>query len=96
VLTCETPSEALDCYRNAWRRIDLVIMDMMMPGMTGRDLFLAMQAINPEIRVILASGHTMNGEVQNILQLGARAFLQKPYSNTEFASTVAKVLQSGR
>ena len=63
-------------------RIDLVILDMVMPKLAGKDLFLAMRAINPRIRALLASGYSLNGEAQSILDAGVLAFLQK-LSNTQ-------------
>jgi len=83
---------AVAYYRRAWRDIDLVILDMMMPGISGRDTFIAMRTINPDVKALLSSGYGMNAEAQRALDEGAIGFLRKPIKMTALARKVAKVL----
>ncbi len=92
VQTCVNGRDAVTYYETAWRDIDLVLMDMMMPEMGGHDAFLAMQKINPDIRVVLVSGYSINGEAQAILDKGVKAFLGKPYKQSEFSEKIAQAL----
>ncbi len=59
--------------------LDLVILDMIMPRLNGPDTFQALQAINPDLRILLASGYTHHDDAQRLLQQGAVGFLAKPY-----------------
>ena len=89
------PQKALDYYRTAASAIDLVILDMVMPKMTGRQLFAAMKAINPQIRALLSSGYSLNGEAQRILDEGVLEFIYKPYQQSDLARLVDGVLERG-
>jgi PAS domain S-box-containing protein len=90
--TCKDGQEAVEYYQNHWKEIDLVILDMIMPRMDGRDAFKAMQQINPKIRAILSSGYSINGKAQEILDDGVMAFVGKPFKRQELASTIAQVM----
>ena len=79
-LVAKTGEEALDSYRAKKDRIDLVILDMIMPGMSGAETYGKLREINPSVRVLLSSGYSMNGEAEKIMQSGCSGFIQKPYS----------------
>jgi DNA-binding NtrC family response regulator len=72
--------------------IDLAIVDMIMPRMGGRDCFRGLKRLNPDVRVILSSGYGHNEAAQEILDEGARAFVQKPYQVRELSRLVADAL----
>jgi PAS domain S-box-containing protein len=78
VLRCDGVA-ALEYYRESWRDVDLVILDMAMPRMGGRETFVAMREVNPATAVLLTSGFSINDEVQSLLDAGACGFLQKPF-----------------
>jgi PAS domain S-box-containing protein len=84
--------EAIALYEEAWPRFDLVILDMVMPEMGGRELFIRMREINPDIRALLATGYSLDGRSQEILREGVRAFIQKPFRSVELARRVGEVL----
>jgi CheY-like chemotaxis protein len=92
VTTCCDGVEARDFYQNHADEIDLVLLDLIMPRMNGRDTFLALQKINPQVRVVLCSGFSDNGTSQGLLDLGARGFLSKPFRLEELARVVARHL----
>jgi len=83
---------AVDCYQESWREIDLVILDMVMPNLSGRDTFRALKAINPGVLVVLSSGYSLTGEAQATLEEGAYAFLQKPFQTRELNRILAQAL----
>jgi len=63
VTTCNNGAEAVEYYRKAWKQTDLVILDMVMPEMNGRETFLAMRRINPDIRALLSSGYSQGASL---------------------------------
>jgi PAS domain S-box-containing protein len=89
----EDGAAALEYYRESWRDIDLVVLDMSMPKMSGRDTFMAMRNVNPGAAVLLMSGFSLNDDVQALLDAGARGFIQKPFWKNEFTRLVAETLQ---
>jgi PAS domain S-box-containing protein len=83
--------EAVAIYEQRWREIDVVILDMVMPIMGGRETFLALRRINPAVRAMLSSGYSANGETQAMLDDGVLGFLQKPYSKQNLDAMIAQV-----
>jgi len=92
VLTCADGREAVACYGESWKNIDLVILDMNMPVMNGRDAFLLMQKINPGVRAILATGFSLDASAREILDEGASAYIQKPFRIRELVDQIEQVL----
>jgi PAS domain S-box-containing protein len=84
---------ATEFYQDSWRDIDLVVLDMSMPRMGGRETFAAMRRINPDAVVLLTSGFSINDEVQALLDSGAYGFIQKPFWQKDFTRTVVETLQ---
>ena len=85
-------AEAVELYSKRWREIDLVILDMMMPGMSGSDTFHALKAVQPGVRVLLSSGYSIDGTAREILGEGAVGFLQKPFLVAELEGAIARVI----
>jgi len=85
---------ALDFYRKNHTDVDAVILDIAMPEMNGLDCMRGLKAINPAVVVIVASGHTLEGEpqVKSLMNEGARAFLQKPWKRAELLGMVESVV----
>lgn len=92
VLTARSGQEAVQLYWQDSSRIDLVILDMIMPGMGGADTYDLLRAIKPAVRVILFSGYSIAGEVQQLLDRGCRDFLPKPFSMADLAGKVRNAL----
>jgi CheY-like chemotaxis protein len=88
VTTQVDPVVALEHYRQHWQNYDLVILDMIMPGLGGRDLFEGMRSVNPKILALLASGYSLNHETQSILDAGVRGFIQKPFDQAQLAEAI--------
>jgi PAS domain S-box-containing protein len=92
VTLCRDGQEAVEFYATAWEAVDLVILDMVMPRMGGKDTFHALRQINPGVKVLIVSGFSIEGEAQQLLNAGALGFLQKPYRSVELVKEVAKAL----
>ncbi|MGB5195627.1 MAG: ATP-binding protein, partial [Candidatus Deferrimicrobium sp.] len=88
VITAADGLEGVSRYRDLWREIDLVILDMVMPNMSGGDCFRRMKEINPKARVVLSSGYSMDGAIQDVMDEGILAFIQKPYRLEELSRVV--------
>ena len=85
-------AEAIELYRRWFHEIDVVVLDLVMPEMSGKDTFIRLRAIHPAVKAIIASGHSLDGEVQSVLDLGAKGFIQKPFRIAELASKIAEVM----
>ncbi len=94
VLTAEDGSSAVKIYREKRDDIDLVFLDMVMPGMNGKETFLELKRINPDVRVLLSSGYAPNGKAAGILEEGAKAFIQKPFKLDELARVIDNILHT--
>jgi CheY-like chemotaxis protein len=84
-------AEAQRIYAAKWQDIDLVILDIVMPGMSGRETFDALRAINPDARVLLSSGYSVDSEAQELLRRGAKGFIQKPFTIEELQSALTSL-----
>jgi len=92
VLTAREGKEALDVYRKNHDKIDAVILDMIMPEMGGGDLYDRMKEINPDIKVLLSSGYSINGQAETILKRGCNGFIQKPFNMEGLSQKIREVL----
>jgi two-component system, cell cycle sensor histidine kinase and response regulator CckA len=92
IFIADSGEKAIEIYKESPGRIDLVIMDMIMPAMGGGETFRAIKAINPKVKVILSSGYTLNDEAKQIMDQGVLAFLQKPYNQDELSRKVREIL----
>jgi CheY-like chemotaxis protein len=88
VITAADGLDGISRYRDLWREIDLVILDMVMPNLSGGDCFRRMKEINPKARVVLSSGYSMDGAIQDVMNEGILAFIQKPYRLEELSRVV--------
>ncbi len=92
VLIAEDGSIGVEKYRQHCADIKAVLLDMAMPVMSGRESFIEMKKINPEVKVLLASGFRKDERVEDILGLGVKDFLQKPYTIASLAVAIKKVI----
>ena len=92
VLPVGSGQEAVAVYMEKGKEIDLVILDMIMPGINGGRTFDILREINPDVAVILASGYSADGEARTILNRGCLGFIQKPFHLQELSRKVRAVL----
>jgi PAS domain S-box-containing protein len=85
-------SEAISEFQKNYSSYDLIMLDMLMPEMSGKDVFFALRAIHPEAKVLLCSGYTDQGDSRILLESGACGFLQKPFELRELSGVLSKYL----
>ncbi len=91
VLTASRGKEALQVFSENREKIDVVILDLIMPGMSGEETFTRLIRTYPEIKIILSSGYSINGKISDMLARGAAGFIQKPFSMNELAQSLRRV-----
>jgi two-component system cell cycle sensor histidine kinase/response regulator CckA len=94
VIMARNGQEAIEIFRAQKERIDLVILDMIMPGMEGGKAFDLLRGIHDGVKVILSSGYGINDEVKRMMERGCRAFIQKPFDIGEFSCKIRDVIAS--
>jgi PAS domain S-box-containing protein len=94
VLTAMDGDEAVEIYQTHKDKINLVILDMVMPRASGGEVFDRLKQIEPAIKVILCSGYSIDGQATEILDRGCSAFIQKPFDLQTLSQQIRAVLQS--
>lgn len=85
--------EAVAVFMEKGPQIDLVILDMVMPGMGGVKVFEALRTMNPGIGIILYSGYSVNSEIQSLLDQGNCRFIQKPFGIEDLSQKIREVIE---
>jgi PAS domain S-box-containing protein len=88
VLVATSGKTAIELYQSARDPIDVIILDMIMPEMGGYEAFNKIREMNPEARIILASGYSISADVVQLLSTGGVEFLQKPFSAEEMVRKI--------
>ncbi len=94
VLTAGSGKEAISIFEEKHADIDLVVLDMVMPGIGGGKVFDQIKKLEPDIKVLLSSGFSINGQATEILNRGCNGFIQKPFSMKELAHKIREIIQS--
>ena len=92
VLSARSGQEAIELYQKNVDKIDLIIMDMIMPGMGGGETFDRLKAINRDIKVLLSSGYSINGQASKILERGCDGFIQKPFNLIQLSDKIQGII----
>jgi two-component system cell cycle sensor histidine kinase/response regulator CckA len=93
VLTAPNGEEAIRIYAEHGHEIDIVLLDMVMPDMWGGEVYDRLKQLNPDVKVLLSSGYTMNGQATEILRRGCNGFLQKPFTMEQLSRKVREILK---
>ncbi len=91
-LTARGGHEAIELYQKNQDEIDIIILDMIMPNMSGGDVYDRMKEINPDIKVLLSSGYSINDQATDILSRGCNGFIQKPFTINELSAAIRQIL----
>ncbi|NQU09116.1 MAG: PAS domain S-box protein [Candidatus Abyssubacteria bacterium] len=94
VLLAADGEEAVEVFKERDGDISLVILDMIMPKMGGRETYSRLKEMNSETKALLSTGYSQNGKAQEILSSGVKGFIQKPYQVNELLSKVRSVLDA--
>ncbi len=93
VLSAESGGEGIEYFKSHQKKISVVLLDMVMPKESGKQVFVEMCRIDPNVKVILMSGFRKDQRVQEVLAMGVKSFLQKPFNQDELLSAVEEVLE---
>ena len=93
VLLAKDGKGAVEIYKEKRDDIDIVLLDMVMPNMGGGETYDRMKEINPDIKVLLSSGYSIDGEATEILERGCSGFIQKPFNLKELSEKIKEVLE---
>jgi CheY-like chemotaxis protein len=92
VITASNGKEALDLYEKRQEEIKLVILDLNMPVMDGRQCLEALLSMNSNVKAIIASGYSANGTVKRILETGAKGFIDKPFDIARLLENIRQII----
>jgi signal transduction histidine kinase/ActR/RegA family two-component response regulator len=92
VLTAEGGAEALQLAQNAATPIDVAVLDLRMPGMSGAETFGPLVAAHPHIRVILGSGYDLDADARELLARGAVDFVRKPFRVDDLGAAIERAM----
>ena len=92
VLLARDGKEAIEVYGKNQDEIDIVLLDMVMPTMGGGEAYDRMKEINPDVKVLLSSGYSIDGKATEILKRGCNGFIQKPFNMNELAEKIREIL----
>lgn len=96
ILVARGGREAIDKLQTHLDSIDLIILDMVMPGMGGRETYERLRAIRPDVKILLASGYSISSDTVRIMEEGCAGFIQKPFDITQISVKLREILDSGR
>ena len=94
VLIARGGKEAIEIYKKNKDTINIVILDMIMPGIGGGETYDRVKEINPNIKVLLSTGYSINGQATEILKRGCDGFIQKPFDIKQLAEKIREILDS--
>ena len=91
-LEAQSGKEAIKIFMEGNHAIDMVILDMVMPDMSGGEVYDRIKRIDSNVKVLLSSGYSIDGQAAEILKRGCEGFIQKPYSMEDFSKKIREVL----
>jgi DNA-binding response OmpR family regulator len=94
VFTAGNGQDGVDLYKRNRKDIDLIIMDMVMPIMDGREAFKEIRKLNPKQKIFIISGYSQREDMEDLLENGAVGFMRKPFQVREIVDKVNEILGS--
>jgi two-component system cell cycle sensor histidine kinase/response regulator CckA len=94
-VTARSGKEAIEIYRANKNQINMVILDVIMPDMGGGETYERLKKINPDIKVLLSSGYSINGQASEIMNRGCNGFIQKPFNMEQLSMKIRDILSKG-
>jgi len=92
-LTAQNGTAAVDIFEAHKDEIKMVVLDIIMPGMGGGEVYDKIKTINPDVKVLLASGYSVDGQAIELLERGCNGFMQKPFTMEELSGKVEQILR---
>jgi PAS domain S-box-containing protein len=94
VITAENGKKGLEVFKQEKENIDLVILDMIMPVMNGRECFEEIKKISSDVKIVLSSGFSRDEDVNELKKHGLSGFIRKPFHSAELSRLVKDILKS--
>lgn len=94
VVAASSGNQAVSEFKADPGKIDMVILDLMLPDKKGEEVFAEIKAVLPGVRVLLVSGFAKNGKASELLAAGCRGFIQKPYNLSQLSSAIREILDT--
>lgn len=92
VMTAQGGKPGIEMYKQNSDKIDLVILDMIMPGIGGKETFERLYRINSNVHILLSSGYSLDDHAKEIMEKGCRGFIQKPFSMGELSKATREII----
>ncbi|MDX2445715.1 MAG: PAS domain S-box protein [Desulfobacterales bacterium] len=96
VFATTSGEKALELVKRKGKDIDMVILDLIMPGMDGSRVFDGIRKILPQMPVMLSSGYAINGQADDIMQRGCNGFIQKPFNISELSKKIRQIIDEAK
>jgi len=96
VIAAQGGREGVRLFGENAGKIDLVILDMVMPEFSGRETFEAMRRQDPGVKVLLSSGYSLDGQARQLMDSGCNGFIQKPFTMAELSKKISEILKEDR
>ena len=93
-IEAENGLQAAELFRKHHESVSLVVLDMVMPGMNGKECFFELKKIDPAVKVLVSSGFSGNEDVETMKEAGARWFIRKPFTAAELSQAIAEAIRS--
>ncbi len=94
VLPVRSGRRAIELYKENKAGFDLVALDMIMPEMNGKDTYDELKKINPKVKVLLVSGYSLNKQIEELMGLGCKGYIQKPFDIVGLSQKVREALDA--
>ena len=96
VYTANSGTKAIETYQAKKSDIDMVILDMVMPDMGGKEAYEELKSIDSQVQVLLSSGYSIDGEAEEIIECGCDGFIQKPFDLRHLSIKIREVLDKDK
>ena len=93
VLAAKNGTEAVDIFEANQDKIKMVVLDIIMPDMGGGEVYDKIKAINPDVKVLLSSGYSVDGQAIELLERGCDGFMQKPFTLEELSGKITQIMK---
>ena len=92
VLESNNGRNAVALYKKLQDKINLVVLDIVMPDMGGGEVYARLKEINPKVKVLLSSGYSIDDQAREIMERGCDGFIQKPFSMKAMSDKLSEIL----